>query len=292
MAFQTFALPRTAVPTFCINSQACTLSPPAVLARTLASRAANLALATPIPPSALKHDSSPVTALDFAIQGLIASALPTDVSLIAEEDQATFDSLPLTIQTHAATLADLSLPALRAALARTKGATSWICDPIDGTRGLLANLGYAIGLSQTSPGEVSALALPLRNLVLVTDKSTLSLFDLSGRPLPFVRRPSPRTRWHFSPASLEVPLPPLPPPTELCCGSLVKYADVALGASKALVQALPSCRAAAWDHVAGISAVVASGGRVTDFCGAEVRIVGGEVHVDAVSVRGVGIEIR
>ena len=69
----------------------------------------------------------------------------------------------------------------------------------------------------------------------------------------------------------------------LCCGSLCKYAAVALGRADAFVQSPPPItppleewrrealmNPKTWDHASGVGLLLAAGGRVTDWEGAEV----------------------
>jgi 3'-phosphoadenosine 5'-phosphosulfate (PAPS) 3'-phosphatase len=225
-----------------------------------------------------KLDKSPVTSADYAIQAVVGQALHSALGgvLVAEEDVADFDALPLPLRQRVAALAQLPMDAVRVALARRERPSEcrsvWLLDPIDGTAGLLSGGSYAIGLAR-APGDrraapdVAALALPSRSTVLLVDDGVLSVHRCDGRGTGSTDAARGRCRWHFSPASHTVAIAGLPPATELCCGSLVKYGEVALCASTALIQALPSCRARAWDHLAGVAAVVASGGAVTDLDG-------------------------
>ncbi|KAK3268074.1 hypothetical protein CYMTET_23402, partial [Cymbomonas tetramitiformis] len=62
----------------------------------------------------------------------------------------------------------------------------------------------------------------------------------------------------------------------LCCGSLCKYAAVALGAATAFVQhpveGHPTLKV--WDHAAGVICVEEAGGCVTDFAGRPLQVSG------------------
>ncbi|CAI7918280.1 unnamed protein product [Closterium sp. NIES-54] len=64
----------------------------------------------------------------------------------------------------------------------------------------------------------------------------------------------------------------------LCCGSLCKYAAVALGYAAVFIQhPLPgSPHLKVWDHAAGVLCVTEAGGQVTDFAGQPLEL-GGEV---------------
>jgi 3'(2'), 5'-bisphosphate nucleotidase len=238
-----------------------------------------------------KADGSPVTRVDYAVQARIANllsvAFPADV-LIGEETLQAFDSLPEHLQNEASLLARLSLARMRAALgpknidpsvsrpARFDCDRTWTLDPCDGTKGLISGESYAIGIARLSrepelSPDVAALTLPRRKIVLIVQNGQLAMYGL-GDSSVLMPVPSSKSteQWHFSPASSPISLHGLPPPTPLCCGSLVKYGEVALGCAQGLVQSLPSRKAHVWDHAAGIAAVLASGGCVTDLHGAPV----------------------
>ena len=63
-----------------------------------------------------------------------------------------------------------------------------------------------------------------------------------------------------------------------CCGSLMKYASVALGSASAYVEHPVQGKTSlkAWDHASGVIAVEEAGGRVTDLEGKEVTFKGEE----------------
>jgi 3'-phosphoadenosine 5'-phosphosulfate (PAPS) 3'-phosphatase len=233
-----------------------------------------------------KQDRSPVTTADYAIQALVSKRLPG--ALVAEESLRDFDRLALPVRERVAELADLHIDTVRSALARvgelgTAGEV-WVLDPIDGTAGLLGGGSYAIGLARVlpSPGcasDVAALALPTRGIVLLVDEGEMHVCSCNSGDGE-LRQSQERTsssdtlatcRWHFSPEKHTVAVTDLPRASPLCCGSLVKYGEVALGHSTAFIQALPKNRALSWDHLAGIAAVVASGGTVTDLAGGAIE---------------------
>lgn len=261
--------------------------------------------------SAQKGDGSPVTTVDFAVQARVASLLrsrrPSDL-LISEENLEAFDELAEDIQENIAILAGMSLTDVRTTLEqgghhRTKRISKncenedqesnfteadriesrvWTLDPCDGTKGLIGGESYAVGLARLPSGsqvypDTAGLALPSRRLILIADNSKLHVFSwlddgsLYSNEFAPRQNPSAVTRWHFSPASNDRGLPGLPPSSPLCCGSLVKYAEVALGASAALIQSLPQRKANLWDHCPGIAAVHASGGHVTDLQGDRIN---------------------
>lgn len=271
-------------------------------------------------------------AVQARVASLLQRELPAD-SLLSEEALHAFDQLDESAKNATAVLAGLSLQRIREVLAeprypvcntRTPGPLDhgsqqfsaaealqnqprlWTLDPCDGTKGLISGDNYAIGLARLptvmhSCPDVAALALPNHQLILVADAQTLYKFSFSGNHVICVCQPQSESspdrslRWHFSPASREIHIAGLPAPTPMCCGSLVKYAQVAIGASCALIQSLPECSAKLWDHCAGIAAVCAAGGTVTDLDGNRVYFQHNsrfELRVDAPGVvaTGPGVE--
>lgn len=173
------------------------------------------------------------------------------------------------------------------------GSRWWTLDPIDGTKGLLSGSGFAVGLALIGTNErigfplLGTLMLPRQGVVLLADvlESKLEVIPISdldhhGKSVKPVQNRNGYAaveslslrgkriadEWHFS-GGKHFSLPGRPSWTPLCCGSLVKYAAVAQGHAFALIQSLPTGTANSWDHAAGIAAVRASGGKVTDECG-------------------------
>lgn len=111
-----------------------------------------------------KDDSTPVTAIDFAVQAFVASRLARecdDIPLVAEEDSASLRA--------DAALADAAVAAAGALVpdidrgrlldlvdrgAGTAGSRFWVLDPIDGTKGLLHGRQYATALALIHDGRV------------------------------------------------------------------------------------------------------------------------------------------
>ncbi len=223
--------------------------------------------------AAVKADATRVSAADYAAQAAIIGQLPHDAHVLAEEDSAAAPHTVLAAASAALGLADVA--ALRRLLRRRGDGGVWYVDPIDGTEGFLRAAAWAVGVA--SRGGPAALALPARDTVLVADRA---LWRCDGEQVPVrpaVQRLRHPVRWHFSPAGSERALPELPPPTRLCCGSLIKYGEVALGDSHALVQAVPLGVVPVWDHAAGVAAVLAAGGTVTDIEGNLLRF--GDDHL-------------
>jgi 3'(2'), 5'-bisphosphate nucleotidase len=190
----------------------------------------------------------------------------------------------------------------------------WVLDPIDGTRGFLrgGDAQYAVGLAllDASPAPVlGVMALPnwrlppasadARGVVLVASRGGGAWV----RPLnadeavPWQRAQtdaaaalcdatvcvSDHEVWADTPmAAAAAPAKPaaLMP---LCCGSLVKYAAVALGNASMFVQhPVPDVhRLKSWDHAAGVACVLDAGGAVVDFSGRPVDLGAGREFVPA-----------
>ena len=174
----------------------------------------------------------------------------------------------------------------------------WVLDPIDGTRGFLAGgeAQYAIGLALQEGAEtvVGVMALPNwgarrgggggEGLLLASLRgcgawvrelragAVWRRLDCGGggaRPLAFSDLTlcvSDHERcWEETPMGASSSTPSRPARLlPLCCGSLVKYAAVALGEAHAFVQQpVPGkARLKGWDHAAGVAIVREAGGRV------------------------------
>ena len=117
----------------------------------------------------------------------------------------------------------------------------------------------------------SLLSIPSDNLILLSD---VNAGEFQSLPIAVEKkRPTKvggesfnhlKDIWLLSGGREDLHLDGMPPWTPLCCGSLVKYAAVATNRADLLVQIMPTKSAHVWDHAAGITAVVASGGYVTD----------------------------
>lgn len=89
--------------------------------------------------------------------------------------------------------------------------------------------------------------------------------------------------------------PPPPREVRMGCGSLCKYAAVALDVAQVFVQhppldyALKGKRSMVWDHAAGVVCAVEAGATVTDLLGGAVRLGDGEREVRAFEPGGGGI---
>ncbi|CAE8619551.1 unnamed protein product [Polarella glacialis] len=120
-------------------------------------------------------DSTPVTAADFAIQGLVQAALRTQFPndrFMGEEDaedlradSALCDlSLGLCAKFGGPSERETFLAAVDAGLEPDRGQQErvWVLDPIDGTKGFMTGKGYVIGLALLIDGEpvVGAMGVP------------------------------------------------------------------------------------------------------------------------------------
>jgi 3'(2'), 5'-bisphosphate nucleotidase len=187
----------------------------------------------------------------------------------------------------------------------------WVLDPIDGTKGFLrgGDAQYAVGLALLEEGEDAPLlgVLALPNWVLPPASATsrgvlLAACRGGGAWVRTLAAPGAWARaraddvatlrdatvcisdhevWASTPmaaaAAPVVPVALLP----LCCGSLVKYAAVALGHASLFVQhPVPGVyRLKSWDHAAGVACVLGAGGSVVDFAGRPVALGGGREFI-------------
>ena len=119
---------------------------------------------TGFPEPLLKQDNSPVTLADFFVQTLIttdlASALP-DIPVVAEESSSILSSSggkefakKLQQLVPGKTVSQILSLIDRGTHKPKKEEKFWTLDPIDGTRGFLANRQYAIALALIVNGEV------------------------------------------------------------------------------------------------------------------------------------------
>mmetsp|Transcript_39904 Transcript_39904/g.99893 ORF Transcript_39904/g.99893 Transcript_39904/m.99893 type:complete len:177 (-) Transcript_39904:1653-2183(-) len=81
------------------------------------------------------------------------------------------------------------------------------------------------------------------------------------------------------PMSKGSPLPfgPESPPSEVCCGAMIKYWCVAQGTVAGFIQYETPLKS--WDHACGVLCVIESGGSSTDAYGKPVRFTGREFKV-------------
>lgn len=235
--------------------------------------------------AALKPDATRVSAADYAAQAAALAVLSSPDSLkaqarvYAEEPVRDFSSAPRAIRQAAADALGWSEEQLILAMntpntgKNAEAEPTWWIDPVDGSEGYLRDMGWAVGVARMY--GAAALALPQKHIILVADESLWVAGEdgndnEEGNDIVRHHAPPPPRRWHFSPAGLEHLVTGLLQPERLCCGSLVKYGEVALGLSQALVQQVPKRVAYAWDHAAGVACVRAAGGVVTDIEGEQI----------------------
>lgn len=115
-------------------------------------------------PALEKADASPVTVADHAVQALIAHRLQLSPgSLVGEESSAALRGpeaagyVDVLLQTLRPYWPEVSAPALLDAIDSGDGAGGagafWTIDPIDGTRGFIADRHYAIALARVEAGR-------------------------------------------------------------------------------------------------------------------------------------------
>lgn len=241
-----------------------------------------------------KQDRSPVTVADLAIQACATQALQRTFAtdcLIGEEDASELSaddtSLWLAVNNLAGFDAqDILLSASGARLDVESCSRYWALDPIDGTKGFINDEAYAIGLALLNQSKdngptnvtqvpiVAALGIPAQGYILLADVRAGVLdkhYIDNGCADRRIQDVHQENMWMLSGAT-NLSLQGWPQWTPRCCGSLIKYAAVAQSEAQAFVQVMTSQQAHVWDHAAGVAAVVASGGCVTDEFGGPVHL--------------------
>ncbi|MCB2211171.1 hypothetical protein KQI52_03560 [bacterium] len=249
-----------------------------------------------------KEDKTPVTIADLASQAIllheVASIRPKDRVHAEEEAETITDEAkanPVREIIEEVTGASLSLGELRDRISYRGEGTSgadWFIDPIDGTKGYVAGLFYAVACGRAVNGELSEgwMAVPTGDTRMqdITGKLFLSRqgkgvkrFNIAtGAEETFTRRDAPKladggrlavigSRAHDKVAAPEgvdtdkwqVELFPM--------DSMAKYAALATGAAEVYPRN-PSPKFGAqyyWDHAAGALLVAEAGGKITDLEG-------------------------
>jgi 3'(2'), 5'-bisphosphate nucleotidase len=250
-----------------------------------------------------KADRTPVTAVDLAVQavlaGLLETELPQDV-LVGEEngDQLRGEQahrlLASTLEAVRLVQPSAGLDQVLAWLDRGRGGLArrfWTLDPVDGTKGLLRGGQFATALALIEDGQVvlAGLACPRYPEDTPHGSFALALRGTGAWTAPTIGGPwaplavsdqadpaharqlrsveSPYATYRALGAirrSLRIKGP------ELKMDSQVKYLALAAGAGDFLIR-LPRKRGALreniWDHASGVLLVEEAGGRCTDVLG-------------------------
>ncbi len=262
-----------------------------------------------------KKDRSPVTVADFGSQALVCRALgevfPAD-PVIGEEDSTALretgnEALAQRVVGHVAELTpDVNLDDVCRWIdrggAKDHSPRYWTLDPIDGTKGFLRKMQYAVSLALILDGEIEVAILGCPNLgpILsndVADRGDGSLLcAIRGQgawSLPLIGddravpvHVSPQTdptrirfcesveaahSSHGDAARIAESLQIAAEPARL--DSQTKYAVVSRGEAEAYLR-LPrdgKYREKIWDHAGGVLVVTEAGGRVTDIRGKELE---------------------
>lgn len=272
-----------------------------------------------------KEDLSPVTIVDYVVQGLVEQELKArglvtpEIPLIAEEDtqeiESHFDSSEVD-RFHR--LVDTYAAAAPPGPSRESGVPTsaerfWVLDPIDGTKGVVSTNRddqFVIGLALIEGGRPilgvngmpnwcnwslqSARGTNQRNGVVMAAVQGCGthLFGVEDEDLdnvPFAgggrvvvdSAPSfdrgtllisKRQEWDAASLPLARGYGQDASPRAVvksCCGSLTKYAAVAMGLASAYVEHPVGGKRElkAWDHASGVVCVTEAGGAVTDLEG-------------------------
>ena len=251
-------------------------------------------------------DSTPVTAADFAIQGVISrrlkDAFPND-RFMGEEDasdlreDAGLRALALRLCSSFDGDADEGsfLEAIDRGMEpnRGEGERVWILDPIDGTKGFMTGQGYVIGLALVDASGVPLIGVmgkPTEEesppIMAAVKGHGLRWWNAVGEATVAYDPPAPEwvdaalPPWFVSPhASFGAcaPFGPTHPPEFLCCGAMVKYFATAAGRACGFVQYEEELKS--WDHACGVICVAESGGEATDAAGDAILFADRIFHV-------------
>jgi 3'(2'), 5'-bisphosphate nucleotidase len=249
-----------------------------------------------------KDDSSPVSAVDFAIQAFVASRLAHEdgnTPLVAEEDSARLRGDPA-LAGKVVAVAGLLMPGIGSGRllewidrgGGTTGSRFWVLDPIDGTKGLLQGRQYATAMALVEDGRVQVGVIGCPRLSLegmprggvafaVCDKGAWWTSDPHAGLVPLrvssagdLSQAQVIRSWedaHGDVKRLERILgacrnqQPV-----LRMDSQAKHAALAGGVADVLFRLPPSSlfHEAVWDCAAGALLVEEAGGRITDLTGA------------------------
>lgn len=253
-------------------------------------------------------DSTPVTAADFAIQGLVSKALldafPNDRFMGEEDagdlrDDEALRSLALRLcGSFSETPPDAEgfLAAVDRGLEAPRGASErvWILDPIDGTKGFMTGQGYVIGLAlvdATGDALIGVMGVPTEEecppIMAAVKGHGLTWWPAEGdAPIEYDPKPpawadapgSPP--WLISPQKASSECQPFGAehePSIVCCGAMIKYFTTAAGRACGFVQYEEELKS--WDHACGLICVQEAGGVATDAEGNPVLFADRIFHV-------------
>jgi len=246
-------------------------------------------------------DSTPVTAADFAIQGLVSGALRSafpDDRFMGEEDasdlRADSELCTLALRLCSEFGGDADEAAFLSAVdnglepPRGDGERTWVLDPIDGTKGFMTGQGYTIGLALLDADGralLGVMGVPSEEeappIMMAVRGHGLSWWDAVGSAPVEYEVPQPAWAeggdasqsppWLISPqkaASECMPFGPDHAPSVVCCGAMIKYFQVAAGRYAGFIQYEEALKT--WDHACGLICVQEAGGTATDAQGGEV----------------------
>lgn len=260
-----------------------------------------------------KGESEPVTIADYGAQALIGRALsryfPED-AVIAEESGAQF--LKVTTEAQRADILarlervlgeKVTLEAVVSWLDfgsnRTSSTRTWVIDPIDGTRGFIAQRHYAVcvGLLENGIPTEAVMGCPQyqagKGAIFYAEKGVLYEQSLDGATTTQRRVSTRQDRptWlavqsyedaHSGKRDANRVLSALGWAQEVSThniDSMEKYALVGVGDADMMIR-LPNNSTRPhmiWDHVAGIALVLAGGGVATDYDGTPLDFTQGKV---------------
>lgn len=234
-----------------------------------------------------KAGQEPVTIADYGVQAILCRAIGLaypDDAVIAEESAAEFsrtlsDAQQLQVAELVGDAIGMTVTVSDVVrwldTGRNHSAEStWVIDPIDGTRGFLEGRRYVIGVGLLERGRPmgAVIGLPSDELLLYAWDGIAYAEPLAGGA-PYqiftAERSGPLTRpttngvfgWGVEKALGGVSAPA----KDRIDAQLEHYALIAQGAADVFI--CGRCSAKIWDHVAGVALVEAAGGRVTDFHG-------------------------
>ncbi|HET7009995.1 MAG TPA: inositol monophosphatase family protein, partial [Anaerolineales bacterium] len=259
-------------------------------------------------PRQTKHDRSPVTVADFAVQAVVAQHLAESlgaIQLVAEEDSRSLrgpDGPPMLaeiVRQVRRILPDAQPEQVLAWIdwgGGRPGPDFWTLDPIDGTKGFLRGGQYALALARIERGRVTLAGLACPQLVVTPLGEAPGVLAIAARgagawaqPLdggPWIRLRASgiddpaQARWlrsvegaHTDEAWLDrlvADLGIVHEPVRM--DSQAKYVVVAAGDGDLIFRLLPSgdrsFRERIWDQAAAALLVEEAGGRISDLMGA------------------------